>query len=167
MGEQLRTYLLCIYWYYSLFAPDFWDSLFCLKHLFIFLSKQGPLRMTTVPNHHLYYTSDFHHTPKQCHATINAGSGSLVQIDTVEFCSTNQCCTRATPSHTIISVADLEVKFNFPLQKQTPVAPWKATSEFRSHFRLPAQARQDIITYEKGYMERGMPIEREGFCLRR
>jgi len=87
---------------------------FCLKHSLLFLSQ--PLKVTAVPNHRLYYTSDFHHTPEQFRVTVNTGLGSPVQIDTARF------CTRSTPSHTIISVADLEVKFNFPPRQQTPIA---------------------------------------------
>lgn len=83
--------------------------------------------------------------------TINAGVESLVQINTVGCCWTNQRYMRSTPSHTVISVADLEVKFNFPLQQQPTLCTphQEAVSEFRSHFLPPAQARQDIMTYER------------------
>lgn len=60
--------------------------------------------------------ADFRHTPRQFGVTINAGLESHVLIDTLGCCKTNKCCTRSTPSHIVISVPDLEVKFNFPLQ---------------------------------------------------
>lgn len=87
--------------------------------------QNQPLGVTTVPNHHLYHTSDFCHAPKQFSVTIDAGLESPEPIDTQWCCYTNQCYTRSTPSHIVISVADLEVKSNFPLQQQPPVAPEK------------------------------------------
>lgn len=57
---------------------------------------------------------------------------------------------RSTPSHIVISVADLEVKFNFPLQHQPPRSSLKSHCWIQEPFPpLQAQAGQDIITYEK------------------
>lgn len=72
--------------------------------------------VTLVPNHCLHHTNDFLHSPKQFSVTINTGLASHVLIDRLWCSLTNQRSAGSTPSHIVISVTDLEVKFNFPLQ---------------------------------------------------
>ncbi|CAF92346.1 unnamed protein product, partial [Tetraodon nigroviridis] len=48
--------------------------------------------------------------------TINTELVSLMPIDGLWCSRTNQHSARSTPSHIVISVTDLEVIFNFPLQ---------------------------------------------------
>lgn len=85
------------------------------------------------------HTSNFHGSLQLFSTTIDAGLESVVQIDTVGSCWTNQSCPRSTPSHTVISVTDLEVKFNFPQQQQaalcSPPAELLQHSEAISSFR--------------------------------
>lgn len=123
--EQFRTFTVSsssVHYLKPMFTRC-WRLYTFVSALFVWNShfsiyKNWPLRVTTVPDHHLYHTSDFCRAPKQFSVTTDAGLESPVPINTLWCCLTNQCYTRSTPSHIVISVADLEVKFNFPLQQQ-------------------------------------------------
>lgn len=97
-----------------------------------------PRRVTAVPNHYLRHTSDFLNSAEQFSVTINTGRVSPGPIDRLWRSETKQRSARSTPSHIVISVTDLEVKFNFPLQRRCPGgSPEEAACEFRGHFLCP------------------------------
>lgn len=117
----------------------------------------------SLPNQCLHHTSDFLYSPKQFSVTINTGLVSLMPINRLWCSQTNQRSARSTPSHIIISVTDLEVKFNFPLQWRCPSSSLK-NPLVNSEAISSTQHRQDRILYliKKGYEEQRIPRERQG-----
>lgn len=97
----------------------------CLKHSFIHPSERlRSLFSAYTPHYKFPPRCQRIESHNQCRAEISlADQYSGVLLD-------KPVQQRSTPSHIVISVADLEVKFNFPLQQQFPLAPWK------SHFRI-------------------------------